>query len=271
MNAFVTLLRGDLRATLRRSWYPALVAAGLVGVAIATVAAAGDSGAARVDTLRSGGASVLLLGGLVLALTLGATAFWGAIQSGHLGVQVAAGAPRAALALARATARLLLLAAAVIVWTIALLVAAATLGHGFDGDLLLHGGAVFETLAFTLLATAAASTVLGPAVAAVLGLMAHITAQATVNLAAAADVGRLGVANRLAHVAYNILPRSVTSPMIAEMQNRGAGGPAAPQFEINELPVPIGGAGLGTVLWTLAWCGIMLWLCFVGLRRRNLS
>ncbi len=271
MNAFLVLLRSDVRATLRRTWYPAIVGAGVVGVALVAVGAIGDHGSARVDALRSGGASVLLLGGLVLALTLGATAFWGAIQGGHLGLQVGAGAPRAAIALARASARLLVLAAAVLVWTAALMVATVALGHGFDGDLAIHGATVFETLAFTLLASAAASTVLGPAVAAVVGLMAHITAQATVNLAAAADVGQLGVANRLAHVAYNVLPRAVTSPMIAEMQNRGAGGPAAPQFKINELPVPVGAAGIGTVLWTLAWCGIVLWLCFVGLRRRNLN
>ena len=119
--------------------------------------------------------------------------------------------------------------------------------------------------------SAAASTVLGPAVAATIGLMVHITAQATVNLDAAADLGRLGVANRLAHVAFNILPRSITSPMIAEMQNRDAGGPAAPQFEINSVPVPIQASSTGSVLWSLAWCGLLVWLCFVGLRRRTLN
>lgn len=271
MSAFVTLLVGDLRATATRRWYGLITLAGVLAAIVATVAAAGGSAAAEADAMRSHAASVLLLAGLVLALTLGATAFWGVIHSGHLGLQAAAGAPRAAIATARTTSRVLLLALAMTVWTVVLLVGGATIGRGLDGPLVVHALAVFLTLCITLLATAATSTVLGPAVAATVGLMVNITAQATVNLAAAADLGRLGTANRLAQVSYNVLPHAISSPMIAEMQNRDAAGPAAPRFEINELPVPIPASSLGSVLWTVAWCAVLAWVCFVGIRRRNLS
>jgi hypothetical protein len=101
--------------------------------------------------------------------------------------------------------------------------------------------------------------------------MVHVTAQAVVNLEAAADQGRLGAWSRLANVAYNVLPRSVLSPMIVELQNRGQGGPAAPQFEINQIVVPLFAASLATVLWTIFWCALLTFLCVSGMRRRTLA
>lgn len=260
-----------MRREVRRRWYLGLIGAGVVGALIVVAAAAGASAADRPDTLRAGGASVILLGGLVTAIGLGARAYWGDIQNGALGAAAAAGAPRATIATSRALSRVSLLGVALVVWTAVLVVGGAIVGHGVDGTFIVHGLAQYETLTFTALAAGATSTVLGPWVAGTVGLMTHITAQATVNLAAAADAGQLGTASRLAHVAYNVLPHAIVSPMVSRLQNRDAGGPAAPQFQINNIPIPSHPSSLGSVLWTLAWCGIAVWLCFVGLRRRNLN
>ncbi len=271
MSTFLLLLRRDALRESRRRWLLGAVVAGVVASVIVVIAGTGTIAADQVDGFRSGGASVLLLGGLVVALGLGATAFWRDIQSGSLGLAAAAGAPRAVIATSRVVSRLVLLGVCLALWTLVLVTGQAIAGHGMDASFIVHALAQFETLAVTLLTTAAASTVLGPWVAAIIGLMVHITAQATVNLSAAADLARLGTANRLAHVAYNILPHSIVSPMIAQMQNRDAGGPAAPQFEINNVPVPIHASSVGSVVWTLAWCAFIGWLSFVGLRRRNLN
>ena len=269
MSAFWLLARVDIQREVRRRWFLGVVVAGIVASVMVVI---GATTASNIDdTFRSGGASVLLLGGLVVALGLGATAFWRDIQSGSLGLAAAAGAPRGVLSSSRVVSRLAMLAGVLAVWTFTLVVGGLVSGLGLHGPFITHALAEYVTLALTLLATAAASTVLGPWVAAIIGLMMHITAQATVNLSAAADVGRLGSANRLAHVAYNMLPHTIVSPMIAEMQNRDAGGPAAPQFEINNVPVPIHPSTMGSVLWTIAWCAFLAWLCFVGIRRRNLN
>lgn len=271
MRTFLQLMRADLRREITRRWFVVVLGAGVVGAVLAGAAAATQDGRARTDDFHAASASVLLLGGLVVALGLGITSFWRDIQSGHLGLVAAAGAPRAVVAVARVLSRVRLLGVALALWTAVLLAMGALIGRGFDGPLLVHALSQFETLALTLLAAAAASTVLGPWVAAIIGLMAHITTQATVNLGAAADAGRLGSANRLMRVSYNILPHSIVSPLSADMQNRNVGGPAVPQFEINNVPVPIQASSVGSVLWTLAWCGFLVWLCFVGLRRRNLN
>ncbi len=258
-------------ALTRRSWYLGVVAAGALAAVLVAVVAAGHDGRVRDDSFRSGSASLLLIGGLTLAVALGATAISRGAESGHLGLLVGSGAPRAEVALGRVIARLVALALALAVWLVALEVAGAAIGRGADGPLAVHVAATGATNAIVLLAAAATSTVLGPTVAAIVGLMAHVTAQAVVNLQAAADQGRLGAWSRLANVAYNLLPRAVLSPMIVELQNRGQGGPAAPQFEINQIVIPLSAAGLGTVLWTIFWCALLAFLCVNGMRRRTLS
>lgn len=261
----------ELRALLRRPWYLGIVAAGVLGaVAVATVASTHE-GAVRDDSFRSGSASLLLVAGLTLALVLGATAIGRSGDSGHLGLLVGSGAPRSEVALARVMARLVALAVASAAWLAALEIAGSAVGRGADGPLAVHVAASGATNAIVMLSAAATSTVLGPAVAAVVGLMVHVTAQAVVNLEAAADQGRLGAWSRLANVAYNVLPRSVLSPMIVELQNRGQGGPAAPQFEINQIVVPLFAASLATVLWTIFWCALLTFLCVSGMRRRTLA
>ena len=266
----VRLVRYELTHLLRRRWLWAIVIVGVSAVAIAALISAGDTAPAQSDDFRASAASLLLVGGLTLALSLGATTIFGGGISGGLGLLVGSGAGRTEMALARVGARIIVLSLALGVWSAALQVGSLALGRGWDGPLAVHVAASGETHTVVLLATAAVSTVLGPAVSAIVGMIVHITAQAVVNLEAAADLGRLGSSNRLAHVLYNIAPRSVSSPMIVELQNRGAGGPAAPQFEINSLPIPLPAAGLGTVLFTLLWCCIFGLLCVRGMRNRTL-
>jgi ABC-type transport system involved in multi-copper enzyme maturation permease subunit len=261
----------ECAAIVRRNWYLGVLAAGVLGAVTVAVVAAGHDGAVRDDSFRSGSASLLLVGGLTLALALGATTISRGAESGHLGLLVASGAPRAEVALVRILARLAALALAFAVWLAALEIAGAAIGRGADGPLVVHAAATGATDAIVLLAAAATSTVLGPTVAAIVGLMVHVTAQAVVNLEAAADQGRLGAWSRLANVAYNLLPRAVLSPMIVDLQNRGQGGPAAPQFEINQIVVPLTAAGIATVLWTVFWCALLAFLCVNGTRRRTLS
>ena len=260
----------EVAGVLRRRWVWAVVALGIVVIAIAAVTVSGESPASQSDDFRATAASLLLVGGLTLALCLGATTIFTGGITGGLGALVGAGARRSEVTLARVGARLATLVMALATWCAALQVASLALGRGWDGPLAVHVAAAGETHAAVMLAAAAVSTVLGPAVSAIVGLTVHVTAQAAVNLEAAADLGRLGSSNQLAHVAYNLLPRSVSSPMIVELQNRGAGGPAAPQFEINSLPIPLPAAGIGTVLWTLFWCLIFGMLCVRGMRNRTL-
>ena len=264
------LSRYELTVLLRRRWLWSLVASGIVVVAIAGIAVSGEAHQAQSDDFRASAASLLLVGGLTLALCLGATTIFTGAITGGLGVLVGSGARRTELTLARVGARLVTLAMALGVWCAALQVASVAVGRGWDGPLAVHVAASGETHAAVLLATAAVSTVLGPFIAGFVGLIVHITAQAVTNLEAAADLGRLGSANRLTHVLYNLLPRSVSSPMVVELQNRGAGGPAAPRFEINNVAIPLHAAGIGTVLWGLFWCGLFALLCVRGMRRRTL-
>lgn len=264
------LSRYELAGLVRKRWLWAVVAAGVVVVAVAAIAAGGAASRTQSDDFRASAASLILVGGLTLALCLGATAIFTGGITGGLGVLAGSGARRAELTLARVAARLVTLTVALGTWFAALQVGSLALGRGWDGPLAVHVAAAGETHAAVLLSAAAVSTVLGPAVSAIAGLMVHITAQAVTNLEAAADLGRLGSANRLAHILYNLLPRSVSSPMIVELQNRGAGGPAAPRFEINNLPIPLQAAGVGTVLWTIFWCALFAALCVRGMRSRTL-
>lgn len=261
----------ELAGLVRRRWYLITVGLGIAAVGIAAPLAAGETDlAARADAYRASAGSLLLVGGLVLAVTLGATTIARGGDSGHLGLLVASGARRAAVASARMLARVGALAAAFAVWCLALQGGSALIGRGVDGPLAVHVAAAAETHTLVLLAAAATSTLLGPMVSAVVGLSVYISAQAVVNVETAADLGRLGAWSRVAHVAYNLLPRAVLSPMIVDMQNRGEGGPSAPRFEINEVVIPLPAAGIGTVLWTLFWCLLVGGLCIAGMRRRTL-
>jgi hypothetical protein len=98
-----------------------------------------------------------------------------------------------------------------------------------------------------------------------------ISAQAAVNLKAAADQDLIGTAGGLVNALYYVVPRAIVSPMIADLQARDVGGPAAPSLEINDNPVLVPASGWGSVLWTLAWCALLAIACVGGLRRRPLA
>lgn len=168
-------------------------------------------------------------------------------------------------------ARLAALLGMLALWGFGLEAASAALGLGLDGPLAVHALAVAVGLALTLLAAAAASTAVGPAPAGAFGAAVYVLAQAAVNLKAAADQGLIGTAADAVRTLYYVGPRTLTSPMIAELQARDAAGPAAPRVEINQNVVIVPAAGWGSVAWTLAWCLLLGALCAVGLRRRPLA
>ena len=98
-----------------------------------------------------------------------------------------------------------------------------------------------------------------------------MVAQAAVNLKAAAGQGLIGTADAGVRILYYVVPRTITSPMIADLQLRDAAGAAAPRVEVNGNTVLVPAAGWDAVAWTLAWCVLLGLLCAAGLRRRPLT
>ena len=282
MNIALRLGVFELAGLVRRRWFVGAVLIGVGAVVAGALVASSHSGQVRADSFRAAAASVMLVGGLSLAIALGATAIARGGQTGHLGLLVGSGASRTTVTAARVGARLGAFLLGLGVWLVALQVGSLALGRGLDGPLAVHVAASAETLTVVLLLAAAVSTVLGPSIAGIVGAMGYVTIQAVVNLKAAADTGLLGAWGRASQIAYNVLPRAVLSPMIVDMQNRGEGGPAAPRFEValdatrdlgvgaDKVPVPLFPAGVGTVFFTLFWCAAIAYLCALGMRRRTL-
>jgi hypothetical protein len=260
----------QLMRLARRPWLQGVAGAGLLAAAVVAAAAGADTGLDREDALRSGAASLLLLGGLVAAVPLGAGALNVDAASGHLGLLVGSGASRAEIAAAALAARIAALAAIAVAWGLALQVGSLALGLGLDGPLAVHTLAVAVGLLLALVAGAAASSVVGPIAAGAFGLAVLVAAQAAVNLKAAADQGLIGTADTAVSALYYVAPRAIVSPMISELQGRDAGGPAAPSLEINDNTVLVPASGWGSVAWTLAWCAVLALACAAGLRRRPL-
>jgi ABC-2 family transporter protein len=255
----------------RRPWLQAVGGAGLIAAAVIAAAAAADSGLEREDAFRAGAASLLLLGGLIVAVPLGAAALNRDAGSGHLGLLVGSGASRPEVAAAAVSARVAALAAILVAWGLALQAASLALGQGLDGPLAVHTLAVAVGLLLALLASAAASSVVGPVASGAFGLAVFITAQAAVNLKAAADQGQIGTAEAAVDGLYYVSPRAIISPMISELQARDAGGPAAPSLEINGNEILVPASEWPSVLWTLVWCVLLALACSAGLRRRPLA
>ncbi len=184
---------------------------------------------------------------------------------------VGAGASRPGLVVGAVGARLIIFVAIVAAWAVVLQAGSVVLGLGFDGPLAVHTLAVGEGLVLAMLACAAASSVVGPAAAGLFGGGVFVLAQAAVNLKAAANQGLIGTADTGVSLLYYIAPRTITSPMIADLQARDVAGPAAPRVEINQNTVLVPPAGWDTVVWTLAWCVLLGLLCAAGLRRRPLK
>lgn len=271
MNRIVVLVRLQVGRLSRRQWVQIGVAAGLALALVATAVAATHEGSAREDALRRGAAALLLLGGLALALALGSAALNNDAGSGHLGALAGAGGTRPELAAGAVGSRLIVLLGALVAWTIVLQAGSLALGLGLDGPLAVHALAVALGLSVALLGAAAASSVVGPAAAGIFGGSLYVVAQAVVNLRAAADQGLIGTADALVGALYYIAPRTITSPMLADLQLRDAAGAAAPRIEINQNTVLVPASGWDSVAWTLAWCILLSVLCAAGLRRRPLN
>lgn len=263
-----SLAETDLRAIARRLWWP--IATGLGVIAVLGIALAAASASNVQDDYRANAASLILLGGLVIALGLGASAFFRAVGGGRLALVASAGPPRSEVAYGLLISRVLALAISLAVWLAALEVGSLAIGEGLDGPLAVHVGAMFVSLSIALLAAGAAATSVGPYAAAIFGLIIYVLAQAAVNLNAAASDDALGTADGLGRILYWILPRTVTSPMIADLQARDVAGPAAPAIDINQNIITVPASGLGTLIWTLAWCVLLAVLAGLGLRRRPL-
>ena len=271
MRALVALLILEMRRLGRRPWVLTGAAAGLVLALVVHGVAATHEGMAREDSLRQGAATLLLLGGLALAIALGSAALNRDAENGHFGMLVGAGASRPGLVVGAIGARLVLMVAVIGAWAIVLQAGSVVLGFGLDGPLAVHTLAAGEGLVLAMIACAAASSVVGPAAAGLFGGGVYVLAQAVVNLRAASTQGLIGTADTGVNLLYYIAPRTVTSPMIADLQLRNAAGAAAPRVEINGNTVFVPAAGWDTVVWTLAWCVLLALVCAAGLRRRPLN
>lgn len=267
----LAVMRNDLRVLARVRWIRAALLGGVAVAALIALNASGESGIDRVDALRSGAASLLLLGGLAVAVCLGGGAFAHDASRGYLGLLVGSGATPSAVGAGRVAARLVVLAVVIAAWTAAVIAGGAVIGEGGDGPLAVHGLTVLGNLALVLCASAAMASVIGPIAAGVFGLMVYVSAQAAVNLKAALDSGAV---NRDSQVIvepfYAVFPRALVSPMINGMQERGVAGPAAPEVDVNGLEVVVPASTWASVVWTVMWTGIFLALAAYGVRRRQL-
>lgn len=269
--AIVTMFGVDLKILARRLWVQLAVVVGIGWIAVATLVATGESGRARIDTLEINGASLLLIGGLVVAVGLGAGAFSRDASSGYLGLLVGSGATPSRVGLTRLLARLAAMVAVLAIWALAMQAGSLALGHGFDGPLAVHAGAWVINCALVLCASAALASVIGPVAAGVFGLMVFVCAQAVVNLKADLDQGAISRSSRsFIDSLYSVLPRAIVSPMLESLQRRGVAGPAAPDININGLTVIVPAAHTVDILWTLLWILIFAALATYGVRRRQL-
>jgi hypothetical protein len=247
------------------------VAAGLALVVAVAVVAATHSGAVRTESLERNAAAFLLLAGLAVAIVLGSTALNRDAESGRFGALVGAGASRPQLVAGAVGSRVAVLAVVIAAWGVALQIASAAVGLGPDGRLAVHTLAVAEALLLTMLACAAASSIVGPVASGVFGACVFVIAQAAVNLKAAADQDLIGTAGGVVKAFYYVAPRTIVSPMIADLQLRNAGGPAAPRITINDNTVFVPASHWGSIVWTLVWCVVLALLCAAGLRRRPIN
>lgn len=272
ITATPTLLaaRADLRSLRRRGWLVMAAGGGVVASVLIAVIAAFGAEAARTDRFRTGASSLLLLGGLVVAVGVGATALNRDADNGFFGLVHIAGIRREAIGLSRVMSRVGALLVVVALWAISLQAASVAIGRGLDGPLAVHTLAMAENLSLVTLVAIAGSTVLGATTAGVIAVGVNLAAQAFANLRAAAEQGLVATVWRnVVSGAYLALPRIVDSPLIADLRNRGEGGPIARRFEINGAFATVQASGIVTVLWTLLWCGAFAALAVNGTRGRS--
>jgi hypothetical protein len=269
-SRIIALAAADFRALLRRRWMLYAIVLGLLVVVVVAFTADTDLGTTRLDDLRRGGASLLLLGGLAVALVFGGSTFERDRTSGHLGMLVAHGAAPAEIGLGRALSRLVALVVVMASWIAGIAVASVTLGYGVDPSFLVHGAATTLNMSLVLSGTVMMAALIGAWAAGGFGLIVYISAQAIVNIQAATDQGVISSYNGVVRAASTVLPNAVVAPVITNMQLRDVAGPAAPRLEIDGKVIGVGASNAYEVLLAIIWVGIFLLAAAGGLRRRQL-
>ncbi len=272
MSALAVIGRVEARGIAHRRWFLASVLIGLAIIIAGAVLAGGRDGLAALDTMRSWTAAVYLVGGLAVAATLGASAVNRDADGGWVGMQVVTGTPRPTVLLARIAGRLVMLLATFAIWMAAAAICSAVIGQGGDGPLFVHGLAMLENMVLVLVIAALSSVVLGPVASGVVAAFAYVSFLSLGNLMAATNADAIGTAwSGLITTLYLTFPRAITSPMLSEMQARGAAGVAGAQLEINLNVVVVPASSWLSVLWTLAWCAALAAIAAAAFRRRALS
>ncbi len=272
MSPMLVIARVEARGISRRRWFLAALAIGAAVIIAGAIVAGGRDGLAALDAMRSWSAAVYLIGGLAVAATLGASTVNRDADGGWVGMQVATGTPRATVLLARVMGRLAMLLVTFMAWMAIAAISSAAIGQGGDGPLFVHGLAMLENMVLVLVVGALCSVALGPVASGVVAAFAYVSFLSLGNLMAATNADAIGSAwSGLITTLYLTFPRAITSPMLSEMQARGAAGVAGAQLEINLNVVVVPASSWLTVLWTLAWCLVIAWAAAVSFRRRALS
>ena len=94
MSALAALIGAETRRLGRRTWILVAATLGLLLALVVHGVAATHEDLTREDSLRRGAATLLLLGGLALAIALGSAALNNDSQNGHFGFLVGSGASR---------------------------------------------------------------------------------------------------------------------------------------------------------------------------------
>ena len=272
MNPALVIGRIEARGISRRRWFLAMLVLGAGVIIAGAVLAANRTDLAALDTMRSWTAAVYLVGGLLVAATLGASTVNRDADGGWVGLQVATGTPRATVALARIAGRLAILIAVFVIWMAIAAICSAAIGQGGDGALFVHGLAMLENMVLVLVTAALCSVALGPVASGIVAIFFYVSCLSLVNLMAASNDGVIGTAwSGLISGLYYLFPRAITSPMLSDMQGRGAAGVAGAQLEINQNVVFVPASSWLTVLWTLLWCAVIAVAAALSFRRRALS
>jgi hypothetical protein len=272
MNPVLVIARVEARGIGRRRWALAVIGIGVLLIIAGAIVAASRDGLAAVDTMRSWTAGVELVVGLALAASLGASTVNRDGDAGWGGRQVTTGTARGTVAVGRVLGRLAVLVAAFAIWILIAVIASAIIGQGGDWALFVNGLAMLENMTLVLTAAAICSVALGPVASGVVAVFFYVSCLSLVNLAAASDANVIGTAwTPLIKAFYFVFPRSITSPMLSEMQAAGTAGVAGAQLEINGNIVIVPAASWGTVIWTLLWCVLLVLGTAGGLRKRALS
>lgn len=263
------LLLADLRALSRRTWLRMAALLGVLAVGLIIFSALSAPAGEEADAYARGVVALYLLGGLALALTLGAPALRTEAENGTFALLHAAGASRADLALSRILGRVIVLAIVLGLWLVSVEIGSLAIGEGLRADLAVHALAAGLTALLAMMAAIVAGTIVGPVAAGVAGVVVFMTAQGITNLKAAADLNLIGSSGDFIKAVWWTFPRTITSPLADDLSRRDVGGAAVQRFEVNGVEAVVPTAGIDTWLWVIAWCGLLALVAYYGFRRRG--